>query len=240
MNIFGAAVLLFCFPIVCGAQSISVKSGDHSGFSRFVLTVPQPENWNVKAARNLVTVEGFSRRLEFDVSEVFTRISKARVSNVRVTDSRDGLILELNCKCIVESSTYKDRYLVVDIHDPPPNTAFSEIPIEQNKYRFSDALLGPSWKQLGGLTSRLKSGDVQRAATSGTSSDTSVTMGLGLVRPSRPNNRSERQEAQSLTENITDLFQTGIGSDVGYEELLVENLTRAAELGAVNLVRPTT
>ncbi|MEO1239914.1 MAG: hypothetical protein AAFW64_09770, partial [Pseudomonadota bacterium] len=94
-----------------------LRSGEHPGFSRMVIDLGQLPRWSLES-------NGNSRRLTFDgpsvtvdVSRVFDRIGRKRISSV--ASGTNEIQFELACACSVTVFGMPGGRLVVDVRDGP-------------------------------------------------------------------------------------------------------------------------
>ena len=97
------------------AEPVRVRSGEHPGFSRLVLEFPDRPAWSVREKDGRVEVVVTPAGWSFDLSQVFERIPKSRISDVTATES--GLALVLGCTCRVTAFEVRGAALVIDVAD---------------------------------------------------------------------------------------------------------------------------
>ncbi len=117
MNFF----LTFVFgllPSLGMADNVVVLSGDHEAFSRIVLHLPKRANWTLEGSKRFKELILSGREIEWDMSKVFSRISRKRVMDIKPLERSVGLTLDLNCDCEVDVSWYGVSMLVLDVKDP--------------------------------------------------------------------------------------------------------------------------
>ncbi len=115
---------LLATPVL--AQTVRIQSGDHPGFTRLVLAIGADRDWQLEQQ----TPEEWALTLDppvdgFDVTAAFDLIQRTRLAALSGADS---LSLLLSCACGVESFRFDERFLVIDITDPDPNTPPPEEP----------------------------------------------------------------------------------------------------------------
>lgn len=122
------------------ALTVPVRSGEHDGFSRLVMQLPESTNWSISRTDRLAQVRMDQPDIRFDTSRVFELIPRNRLENLFQSETGASLDLTLNCDCEIETSTMGGGYLIIDIHDPKPET-FTLQPIlpfrSGTPYRFS-------------------------------------------------------------------------------------------------------
>ncbi|WP_298968638.1 hypothetical protein [uncultured Roseobacter sp.] len=102
------------------ANPITVRSGDHDGFTRLVMQLPTGVEWDVSGVPGKQTISLSGHNSGFDLSRVFDVIPRDRLTNVVQYPAR--LELELSCDCRVNSFLEQGDFLVVDVIDGPPLT----------------------------------------------------------------------------------------------------------------------
>ncbi|MEM9434369.1 MAG: hypothetical protein AAGA12_10635 [Pseudomonadota bacterium] len=98
------------------AEPIAIRSGEHPGFSRLVLTVPPEANWQVSESETgyVFDIPGWSEG--FDTSAVFDFVPRRRLRELSSEPSR--LNLQLDCDCLVIATRHRENFVIVDIADP--------------------------------------------------------------------------------------------------------------------------
>lgn len=119
-----AVWLLFTCPAV--AQVVTVQSGQHTGFTRLVLTLPEPGGWDFGR-----TADGYAFRarragLRYDLSTVFERVPRDRLSALWVDPETGVLRLGLGCACHAIATPFRPGIIVIDIAEgaAPPASPF--------------------------------------------------------------------------------------------------------------------
>lgn len=101
------------------AGTIRLRSGEHPGFTRLVLDGGPAAGWRLGRAPGgyllILDGEGWS----FDTSEVFARISRSRLDDVRPGPEAGQLFLSVPCACHASASETADGRIVIDMRDGP-------------------------------------------------------------------------------------------------------------------------
>lgn len=122
------------------ALTVPVRSGEHDGFSRLVMQLPESANWSISRTDRFAQVRVNQTDIRFDTSRVFELIPRNRLENLFQAETGASLDLTLNCDCEIKTSTMGGGYLIIDISDPKPET-FTLQPIlpfgSGTPYRFS-------------------------------------------------------------------------------------------------------
>ena len=134
-HLFAVALVLSASPLAA-QQVVSVKSGEHEGFSRLVLRIDPTVEWDIIEERGKATLRFPNQSLSFSTASVFDRISTDRIAGLREVSADEGsqLQLSLNCKCELQSFAFNDNYIVIDVYDGPelgPIEAAESTPLWQ-------------------------------------------------------------------------------------------------------------
>lgn len=112
-----ASLFSIVFSTMAFANPIVVRSGDHNGFTRLVMRLPEGVQWQVTETRGLKTITVSGHQAGFDTSRVFNVIPRNLLTGVRDYPSR--LELELSCECELNTFVEQNEFLVLDILDGP-------------------------------------------------------------------------------------------------------------------------
>ena len=118
------------------ATTLTVKSGEHDGFSRLVLPLPAGATWALTPQSKRAVLRITGATVAFDITGVFDRIPRARLKRLDADNAAGTLTLELGCDCPVGGFQEGGRYLVVDISDPAIPALAPSLPA-QPRYRFA-------------------------------------------------------------------------------------------------------
>lgn len=102
------------------AQTITVQSGEHEGFTRLVLEIGTPANWALGR-----TGDGYELRLDragtrYDLSQVYKLIPRDRLAAIWVDPETGSLRLGIGCACHAIPFEFRPNVIVVDLRDGPP------------------------------------------------------------------------------------------------------------------------
>ncbi len=101
------------------AAAVVVRTGDHETFTRVVVALPPDVTWEVRRNGDVIAVDLPDLRSELDISSVFERIGRDRISDISVDTAT--LRVSLSCRCWVESFVTEPRLLVIDVLDGDAN-----------------------------------------------------------------------------------------------------------------------
>ncbi len=209
-------VLLICAFDV-NAAPVAVQSGEHDGFTRLVLTLPETTTgWELgeKSGAHTVTID--DREAEFSISDVFSRIPRTRLASIHAEPNTGVLELTLGCRCQVNAYRFGAAYLVIDISD----TLAGDL--DENTQIVSPTLsFGTGYSEKTELKTMLDFGESEV---------------ISSVEP-EPRENSNSSAARSIEELLPLNDYLAQQRDVRpAQNLLVEQLGRAASLG---LLKPT-
>lgn len=124
-----ALALLLAAPL--SAQEIAVGSGDHRGFTRLTLPVPEGADWRLGRSAG-----GYALRInppvDFRFDRVFRRVSRDRIADLSSVPGSGQLDISVTCDCHAEVLPWRDNWLVLDIRSgPPPAGSPWEQPLDQ-------------------------------------------------------------------------------------------------------------
>lgn len=169
-----AAVLLTAGTVQ--AQTIVTRSGEHEGFTRLVMRLPDDTDWSLTQSGTSATVNIDAPDAVFDTSRVFNPISRARLQSLAQNGPGQPLRLQLGCDCTVTSYVQEDGFLVLDIRDgglpepkPQYTAASSILPLapqpSQTGYRFNFSQSAAADARMALELAAALSGQVARAKT---------------------------------------------------------------------------
>ncbi|SEL54720.1 hypothetical protein SAMN05443999_10650 [Roseovarius azorensis] len=108
--------LLFCLLGQTGiAQTVQIRSGDHEGFTRLVMTLPARIEWQTETREGGASLVFARPGLVFDTSRVFDRITRARLADIVAPTGQSRLDLSFACDCGLLTFWHDRSMLVVDI-----------------------------------------------------------------------------------------------------------------------------
>ncbi|SFB05330.1 hypothetical protein SAMN05421688_2588 [Poseidonocella pacifica] len=108
----GISLLL---PAMTEAETVRVLSGEHDGYTRLVLDLPQRMNFSSELDGSRLRLNFEDDDLSFDTGRVFARIRRERIHSFPDPGRAGSLEVELGCECEVSQFWHLDNYLVLDI-----------------------------------------------------------------------------------------------------------------------------
>lgn len=111
--VFALAAMFWASAVT--AQVVQVRSGQHDGFTRLIVELPERLEVQIENKDRAATITFPNQALTFDTAPVYHRISRDRVANVRSDAGRGALHVEFGCDCQVDSFWHDKSLLVLDI-----------------------------------------------------------------------------------------------------------------------------
>jgi hypothetical protein len=125
------AIALLAWTGAAAAQEGGpIRTGEHAGFSRIVMTIAPTTEWSLELGLREATVVFPGRELAFGTDEVWQRIPRTRVTAIQPMRREDGTAVRvaLGCDCRVTASFVGARHLALDIHDGASAAAAAAMP----------------------------------------------------------------------------------------------------------------
>ena len=122
--------VLFSLASPALSQAVNVKSGDHVGFTRLVLTFPTPADWTLARTEAGYQVVRPKSQDAYNLTDVFRLIRKDRLKSIWVDPTTGALQLAVACACHAIPFEFSANTLVIDLRDglPPEGSTF-ELPL---------------------------------------------------------------------------------------------------------------
>ncbi len=111
------------------ARDVTVRSGEHDGYTRLVVQVPPDTGWVLKQTKNGARLNVALEDVAFRTGAVFQRLTQNRLATLSQAEPGAPLELEFGCDCVASAFLFKNTMIVVDIAPGtflPPLT--SDIP----------------------------------------------------------------------------------------------------------------
>lgn len=121
--------LVFLLPTAAWSATVTVKSGDHEGFTRLVFYYPSQGKPTIEEKGNFLHVIFHGTEVNFDLSDAFSLISRDRVQGLEPL----GNMLQINlaCDCQFSLVTISSGISYVDISQPSLFTETAKEPTAQ-------------------------------------------------------------------------------------------------------------
>lgn len=118
-----ALALWLLLLVPASAQVVTVQSGQHDGFTRLVLTLPEPGGWDFGRTADGYAFSARRGTVRYDLSTVYQRIARDRLSALWVDPDTGVLRLGLGCDCHAIATPFRPGIIVIDIADGPAPSA---------------------------------------------------------------------------------------------------------------------
>ncbi len=112
--LFLGTFLLFTLAVNANADSIRVRGGEHGGFTRLALDLPENTGWKITQSDDGYHVAFANSGHVLDTSNTFQKLNADRIRSVNAINDGSVLSIALNCDCPVRSFLLGDRMLVLD------------------------------------------------------------------------------------------------------------------------------
>ena len=134
-----AVLAVMLVPLVAFAGPVPVRSGEHDGFTRLVLDLPQPAGWTIARDGREAKVILSGPHRSFDTSDAFRRLTTTRLIGIEPLGQENGLALSLGCDCSLSAYRVGAAMLVVDIAGTvdtpePPKAAGRTGPVARDRH----------------------------------------------------------------------------------------------------------
>lgn len=95
------------------AHAQTIRSGEHGKFTRLAFQTPTEVTWGITQESNSVSIEFTPMPQEFDLSNIFERISRDRIEYVESSSST--LDIFLSCNCDIAVKQLPSGYVIIDV-----------------------------------------------------------------------------------------------------------------------------
>ncbi len=114
-------LILVALATSASADTAKVFSGEHANFTRLVIELPAATEWTLgrTEAGYAFAVVG-TKQPTFDLSGVWQRIARNRVTAMDADPATGALMLTLGCECHIFPFEYRAGAVVLDIKPGPP------------------------------------------------------------------------------------------------------------------------
>ena len=113
-------LILLLWPTLVGAQTVTVTTGDHEGFTRLVLDFGSPVDWQVGRTEDGYVLQVPGPRRSYDLTEVFRIIGTTRLAAIWANPGTGALQIGIACACHAIPFEFRPGIVVVDLRDGPP------------------------------------------------------------------------------------------------------------------------
>lgn len=125
------------------AAPIIITSGEHDGFTRLVITLPEAQDWSLGRMEDGYRLSLPDATPDIDLSRVKERIGHTRLAEVTQLAGSADLRIVAACQCHATAFAFRPNIIVVDVKSgpPPANSPFETPTIGPEKAE--DAKLEP-------------------------------------------------------------------------------------------------
>jgi hypothetical protein len=129
MRLLPLLAFAFCFAAPLAAETIRVRAGEHSGYTRLVLDGAANLDWTIGRTASGYALRSDAADIDYALERAERDLRAGRVSGLR---SEGGvLFVDLDCKCELKTYTLSGNRLVLDLSPGTPNPdAATEQPFE--------------------------------------------------------------------------------------------------------------
>ncbi|WP_170382111.1 hypothetical protein [Ruegeria atlantica] len=126
------------------AQNLTVRSGEHEGYTRLVVQVPPDTGWVLKQTKNGARLNVELKDVVFQTGSVFQRLTENRLAAISQPEPGAALELEFGCDCVASAFLFKQTMIVMDIapgtflSPPTSDIPLPVLPKAPKKTRGSD------------------------------------------------------------------------------------------------------
>lgn len=97
------------------SQEVTVRSGEHDGYTRLVFQVPANTEWALAQQKNGARLTLNIEDVTYQTRGVFTRLQTNRLKALSQPGVGAPLEMEFGCDCVASAFLYRDTMIVVDI-----------------------------------------------------------------------------------------------------------------------------
>ncbi len=97
------------------ARDVTVRSGEHDGYTRLVFQIPSGTEWVLSRKKNGARLSVELDEVSFDTASVFQRLTQARLATISQSEPGATLEMQFGCDCVASAFLYKETMIVVDI-----------------------------------------------------------------------------------------------------------------------------
>ncbi|MCT8331692.1 hypothetical protein [Albidovulum sediminis] len=111
-------VALACVP--AQAETVSVRSGEHDGFTRIVVDLPEGTGWALGRSDAGYELRLDRRDVEFDLRRAFAPIPRDRIADMVPAPGGGRLTFVVTCECHAAAFATASGGVAVDVRTGPP------------------------------------------------------------------------------------------------------------------------
>ena len=133
----------FCLLVSgsCSAEVVSLRGGDHPGFTRLVAAIPVGRAWQLARLGPDYVIRTGNTDDTFDVSAAFDRIQRDRIAGLTTSQSPGELVISIACDCHATAFQWQPDRVVIDVLDgPAPAGSQFETPVDASEAPTPDGI----------------------------------------------------------------------------------------------------
>ncbi|KIC45090.1 hypothetical protein RA28_11420 [Ruegeria sp. ANG-S4] len=104
-----------CAAFSAGAQTLTVRSGEHGAYTRLVVQIPPGTEWKLDPKPDGATLDVALTGVVFDTKSVFQRLSTGRLEAVSQNSAGEALDLRFGCQCVAKAFLHRGTMVVIDV-----------------------------------------------------------------------------------------------------------------------------
>lgn len=212
---------LFVFPAALSAQTVSLRTGEHSDFTRVALNIVPGTQWRFGRTDDGYAVE-IDGATGYALEDFYEIIPRTRITSVVSDSGSDRLQLNVECDCHAKVELWRPNWLLIDITDGPP---------DRNS-------IHEAWLDMPGTSLVAPASVAMAAPEPAEPMPEIVTPPLDL--PIVAVGNEGLSETTPLQPSEADLRAGTQSNDqlAGLEEMILESLLRAADQDLIELAEP--
>ncbi len=122
------SLVLLAWGTSASAQALTVRSGEHEGYTRLVVQVPSGTGWMLDPVENGARLSIGIDNATFNTASVFDRLSGNRLQSLQQAGPGAALEMTFGCDCVATAFLHRQTMVVIDIA-PDQGTPASD-PVE--------------------------------------------------------------------------------------------------------------
>lgn len=125
MRLLFLVLMLLAHPAM--AEVARLNSGEHTDFSRLVITLASPSPWSLMRDGQAQVLNFERAGITFDTSTVFDRIPRSRIADLQQQQGQSSLRIGLACDCTATAFEFRPGIIVVDVRANPASDPKTEL-----------------------------------------------------------------------------------------------------------------
>ncbi len=109
------SLILLASGTGASAQALTVRSGEHEGYTRLVVQVPSGTSWVLDQIENGARLNVGIDDATFNTASVFDRLSGDRLQSLQQAKPGEALEMTFGCDCVATAFLHRQTMVVIDI-----------------------------------------------------------------------------------------------------------------------------